>query len=264
MPAAPVLVDTVPEGAVVCDVRFYLDGTDPRRAFAAGHLPGAVYVDLATALSGPSDAGLGRHPLPSPEAFAAELGALGIADDDHVIGVDDLRGTIAARLVWMLRAIGRPASLLDGGLQAWDGDLATGPPAPRTPVRRTPVPWPEDRLADLQEVEAGVPQLLDVRPPARYSGEDPGLDPRPGHIPGARNTPNAGNLEADGTFRSPEALAERFADLDDPVVSCGSGVTACHTLLALELAGKRGRLFPGSFSQWAADPARPVSPAAAS
>jgi thiosulfate/3-mercaptopyruvate sulfurtransferase len=258
MPDAPILVaaDAIPADAVVCDVRFYLDGRDPRAAFGAGHIPGAVYVDLATALSGPSDAGLGRHPLPSPEAFAAELGALGIGDEDHVVAYDDLRGTIAARLVWMLRATGHDAALLDGGLAAYSGQLESGPVSP-APAVFTPRPWPAERLATLEEA-AGGGVVIDARDGARFRGEVEPVDPRPGHIPGARNVPCRENLDESGRFLPVEQLRERFLAAGvipggDVVSYCGSGVTACHNLIALEHAGLgQGRLYPGSWSQYSA------------
>ncbi len=260
MSDAPILVSVaaVPADAVLCDVRWYLDGRSGHAAFGAGHIPGALFVDLDRVLSAPPEPHQGRHPLPSPEAFAAELGATGIGDADHVVAYDDLGGAIAARLVWMLRVIGRPASLLDGGLAAWTGELETGPPRPRPRAFRTPVPWPLDRLAGPDEVAAHDGELLDARPPARFRGEEAGLDPRAGHIPGARNAPTAANLRSDGSFKDEAELRTQFAGVRDPIVSCGSGVTACHTLLALELAGVQGRLYPGSWSQWSADPLRPV------
>jgi thiosulfate/3-mercaptopyruvate sulfurtransferase len=249
------------DDVVVADVRYYLDGRSGRDAYASGHIPGAVFVDLHEALADVPTAHAGRHPFPTPEDFAQALGALGIADHEPVVAYDDLGGTMAARLVWMLRAIGQPAALLDGGLQAYEGDLATNTP-PRPMVERTVKPWV--RLVDIDEAANTQAPLLDARAPERFRGEHEPLDPRAGHIPGARSVPTAANLDADGRFRSPQELRDRFTqagitEADDPIAYCGSGVSACHLLLAMERAGlPPGRLFGGSWSQWSADPARPA------
>jgi len=255
------------DGVVVADVRWYLDGRSGRDAYAAGHLPGAVFVDVDAVLAGPPSPAAGRHPLPEPEAFATGLAALGIAADDVTVAYDDAGGVIAARLVWLLRAIGRDASLLDGGIGAHTGPLERGVPL-RAPVRRVAVPWPVDRLADLSEIEALAAEdtrdvvLLDAREGARYRGEVEPVDPRAGHIPGAVSMPAREQLAPDGRLLGKDALRERFAAAGvrgdaDVVASCGSGVTACHTLLMLEHAGLGpGRLYPGSWSQYCADAAR--------
>jgi thiosulfate/3-mercaptopyruvate sulfurtransferase len=243
--------------AVVADVRWYLDGRSGRGAYEDGHLPGAVFVDLETVLAAPASAELGRHPLPGPDVFAAGLAALGIGDTDVVVAYDDAGGVIAARLVWLLRAIGHEAALLDGGLSAWDGPLETGD-ATRPPAHFTPVPWPADRLADIDDAMDPRLTVLDARPRERFRGELPDVDPRLGHIPGSRNVPCRENLGPDGRFLPPEQLRQVFLDAGvtddaDVVSSCGSGVTACHNLLSLELAGfPPGRLYPGSWSQYAA------------
>jgi thiosulfate/3-mercaptopyruvate sulfurtransferase len=248
---------------VVADVRHYLDGRSSRAAYESGHLPAAVFVDLHGALADPPSPQRGRHPFPPPEHFAAGLGALGIGDDDPVVAYDDTGGMMAARLVWMLRAIGQPAALLDGGIQAWDGPLEREP-TDRAPVTRTPRQWPTERLAGIDEVAETTAPLLDARSGARFRGEEEPLDPRAGHIPGATSVPTAGNLAPDGRFRTPAALRERFARAglpaeETPIAYCGSGVSACHLLLAMEHAGLgTGRLYPGSWSQWSADPARPA------
>jgi thiosulfate/3-mercaptopyruvate sulfurtransferase len=252
--------------AVVCDVRWYLDGRSGRDAYARGHLPGAVFVDLDEVLAAPAgDGARGRHPLPEPEAFAAAMGALGIGDDDTVVAYDDDSGAIAARLVWMLRVTGHDAALLDGGIDAWEGQLSTEPSS-RPPATFTARPWPPERLASIEEVAAGpVGVLIDGRAADRFAGAGDAVDPRPGHIPGARSVPTRDHAGADGRLRERDALRERFAaaGIDDgtAVVSyCGSGVTACHNLLVLEQAGLGpGRLFPGSYSQWSRDPSRPVA-----
>ncbi|MBS1862666.1 MAG: sulfurtransferase [Actinobacteria bacterium] len=274
---------------VLVDSRWYADGGSGRDAYAAGHIPGAVFVDLDTALTGRVDASVGgRHPLAEPTDFAAAMGALGIGDDDTVIAYDDAGGVIAARLVWMLRVIGHEAALLDGGLAAWEGappdasvrtslqqmkESANAPAAvrhldvgitAREPATFTARPWPAERLVTIDEAAAaaaGAP-LIDARPADRFAGAPDDLDPRAGHIPGARSVPCRENLDAAGKLLPLADLRARFA-VDDAaaVISyCGSGVTACHNLLAMEQAGlgDGGRLFTGSWSQWSRDPARPV------
>lgn len=252
------------EDVVVADVRYYLDGRSGRDAHAAGHLPGAVFVDLGAVLAGPgSDAG-GRHPLPDPAAFAAGLSAAGIADGSVVVAYDDAGGVMAARLVWMLRAVGQDAALLDGGLAAWPGRLEEGPTEPPTATARVRE-WPEALLATVDDAVDRGNVVLDARPPERYAGGADALDPRFGHIPGARNVPARGNTDADGRLLPVDALRERFAavgvtDAAAVVSTCGSGVTACHNLLAMEQAGLgRGRLWPGSWSAYSRDEARPVA-----
>jgi len=250
---------------VLADVRWYLDGRSGRAAHAAGHLPGAVFADVDADLSGPPSPAAGRHPLPAPEAFAAALGRLGIGVGDTVVAYDDAGGTVAARLVWMLRALGRPAALLDGGLAAWDGPLETGPAA-RPPVHVPPVPWPAGLLASMDDAADPANVVLDARERARYLGLQEPVDPRAGHIPGARSLPAREHVDAAGRLLSRDELRGRLAragvdgDAARVVSSCGSGVTACHTLLVLEHAGLgAGRLYPGSWSQWSSDPSRPAA-----
>ncbi|RNL81581.1 sulfurtransferase [Halostreptopolyspora alba] len=253
---------------VTADVRWYLDGRSGHAAYVTGHLPDAVFVDMDTDLAGPESADGGRHPLPDPEAFATTLGDLGIGDDTTVVAYDDSGGSTAARLVWMLRVLGSPAALLDGGIQAWTGPLETGQVALR-PRHRTPIPWPGDRIADTDTVwdRLGDPThlLLDARARERYTGESPApVDPQPGHIPGAHSAPWQRNLTDDGYLAPPEVLRERYgalgADTARSVTAyCGSGVTSCLDLLALEHAGITGaRLYPGSWGAWASGPDRPV------
>ncbi len=240
------------------------DSRSGRDAYAAGHIPGAVFIDLDTALSAHADPALGgRHPLPDPEDFAAAMGAAGIGDDDTVVAYDDAGGVIAARLVWMLRATGHEATLLDGGLGAWDGELEAGVPdaVDQTFSAR---PWPAERLATIGEaadLAAAGGTVIDARPAERFAGEPDDLDPRAGHIPGARSVPCRENLDPAGRLLPAAELRDRFA-VDDAagVISyCGSGITACHNLLAMEQVGLGvGRLFPGSWSQWSRDPERPV------
>ncbi len=250
------------------DVRWALDGSKGHHTYLTGHLPGAVYVGLDTSLAAPARPEAGRHPLPEPADFAASLRRAGVTEGSRVVAYDDGDGAPAGRLVWMLRALGHDAALLDGGLRAWDGELATDDVSPAegdVPVRE----WPAARLATADEVAAsaadGSALVIDARAAARYRGEVEPVDPRAGHVPGAVNLPYSGNLGADGRFLPAEALRERFtaagAREDRPtIVYCGSGVTATHDLLALEAAGFTDvRLFPGSWSQWSADPSRPVA-----
>lgn len=239
-------------------------GADGRAAYRAGHPPGAVFVDLDRDLAAPATPEGGRHPLPSPEDFAATMSRLGIGDDDVVVAYDSDVGAIAARLVWMLRATGHAAALLDGGLAAWDGPLTTGDEE-RPPATFTPEPWPVERLADADHLARATDDrgllVIDARSGERYRGETEPIDARAGHVPGAVNLPFAGNVRGD-RFRDAGELRERYAaaaDADDVIVYCGSGVTACHDLLALELVGIDARLYPGSWSAWSSDPGRPVA-----
>ncbi len=255
-----------PGRVVLADVRWYLDGRSGAAAFAQGHLPGAVFVDLDRWLAGSPTPAAGRHPLPDPVTFAEGMAELGIGDDDVVVGYDDEGGVIAGRLVWMLRATGHEAALLDGGIQAWDGPLETATATATRPAASFAArPWPADRLASMDDAADPAFVVLDARGGERYRGELEPVDPQPGHVPGALSLPCRENLDATGRFLPVDALRERFAavgvDGSTPVVSyCGSGVTACHNLLALEHAGlPKGRLYPGSWSQWSADPTRPVA-----
>ena len=250
------------DDVVLADVRWYLDGRSGRHEFEAGHLPGAVFVDLDAYLASPPSPDTGRHPLPDPEVFARGMREAGIGDDSTVVAYDDAGGVVAARLVWLLRALGADAALLDGGLAAGDGPLETGPArAPATHF--TARPWPADRLAGIDELHDGGRILLDARDRNRFSGELEPVDPRPGHIPGARNLParetlDGGRLLPDDVLRAQLAEAGVAAD-SEVVASCGSGVNACHTLLVLEALGlPPGRLFPGSYSQWS-NSDRPVA-----
>jgi thiosulfate/3-mercaptopyruvate sulfurtransferase len=242
---------------VFCDVRWYLDGRSGADAYATGHIPGAVFVDLDVALAGSGSAEAGRHPLPDPEAFATALGALGIGEDDLVVAYDDAGGVIAARLVWMLRAIGQDAVLLDGGIAAYPGPLSTTPEH-RPSVTRAPRPFAPDRLATIDDAGDTANVVIDARPAERYAGGADAVDPRPGHIPGAHSLPCREHLGIDGRLLPIDQLQERIGAVgitkESPVVSyCGSGVTACHNLLVLEHAGfAPGKLYPGSWSQYAA------------
>jgi thiosulfate/3-mercaptopyruvate sulfurtransferase len=256
------------EDVAVLDVRWYLDGRSGREAYLAGHVPGAAFVDLDRDLSAPPSPGSGRHPLPEASVVSAALGRLGIGDDTPVVAYDDASGSIAARAWWMLRALGQPVAVLDGGMAAWPGELTTEVPR-ASPVARQPVSWPEGRFIAVDDVEPHVERpgavLLDARAAPRYEHGDPAIDPRPGHIPGARNAPWTRNVDpATGRFLPADALAARFAAIGveprTPVAAyCGSGVTACHDLLALTLAGVNDTtLYTGSWSQWGADESRPT------
>ncbi len=246
------------------DARWYLDGRSGREAYTAGHLPGAVFADLDADLAAPASERGGRHPLPAPAAFAGAMRRLGIADGDTVVAYDDAGGVIAARLVWMLRVLGERAAILDGGIDAWEGALATGAPdGSATDADFTSRPWPEEALADADAVArlaSGEGVVIDARAAQRFRGEVEPVDARPGHVPGALNRPVSGNLDG-GRLADADRLRERFAVAEGrpTVVYCGSGVTACHDLLAMESVGIPGRLYPGSWSQWAGDPRRPVA-----
>ncbi len=255
------LVDRIgdPDMAVV-DCRWWLEDPDRGyREYLAGHIPTAVFASLDDDLTAPT--GPGRHPLPTPRAFADRMSDLGIGPGRHVVAYDDRGGVFAARAWWMLSALGVAAALLDGGLQAWQhADLPVTDEMP-TPA---PVDWPEtlpDRFpgtverAELRRRRSEM-VLVDARARERYRGEVEPIDPIAGHIPGAINVPYAGNLTTDLRMRSAVDLRARFvaagvATGDRTVVYCGSGVTSCHHVLAMELAGLgRPFLYPGSWSDW--------------
>jgi thiosulfate/3-mercaptopyruvate sulfurtransferase len=220
---------------------------------------GAVLVDLDRDLSAPAGPTTGRHPLPTPEAFAQAMSRAGVAENGAVVALDDSGGVMAARLVLMLRATGHRAALLDG--PPGEGDV----PSPRVPARFSARPWPDALLADAADALDPGNVVLDARPRGRYLGDPDPLDPRPGHVPGARSLPCRESLDADGRLLPEDVLRERFAAAGvgsgaPVVVYCGSGVTACHDLLVMEHLGLgSGRLYVGSWSQYAADPERPVS-----
>ncbi|MGC8513574.1 MAG: sulfurtransferase [Acidimicrobiales bacterium] len=252
------------DGVVLADVRWYLDGRSGHEAYLRGHIPGAVFVDLESCLAGPGGPQAGRHPLPGPEVFAAGMRRSGISDATTVVAYDDAGGVIAARLVWMLRVTGHDAALLDGGIDAYEGPLDDGE-VTREPGVFSRVEWPSDRLVDIDDLEGPGLLLLDARDRGRFDGDVEPIDPRRGHIPGARNLPCRQNLDADGRVLQPAKLRERFEavgvdDTTNVVSYCGSGVTACFNLILLELAGfPPGRLYPGSWSQYSHAAERPVA-----
>ena len=259
-------VDARTPAPVLVDVRWYLDGRSGLDAYRTAHLAGAIFLDLDRALASKGPAVLGRHPLPTAEAFATALGAAGIADEDFVVAYDDSGGGTAARLVWMLRAIGHEAAVLNGGMENWPGEREQTPRV-RLPVSRTVVEWPPTLLSvseDLDDMSADT-RLLDARAPERYRGDVEPIDPRAGHIPGARNLPWTSLLADDGRLRPKDQLIDAFharsvARGEDLIASCGSGVTACMLLVAAEFAGLgQGRLFVPSFSGWSSDPMREVA-----
>ena len=255
------------------DARFSLADTSAgRAAYAASHLPGAVYLHLDDDLSGPLGEHGGRHPLPTPAAAAVTFGRAGVGADTLVVAYDDGDGMTAGRVWWLLRWLGHDrVQVLDGGLAAWreaGGPETTVIPEPPTrsfvPAPRTEMvvdhAWLREHLSDPDVV------IVDARAPERYRGEVEPIDPRAGHVPGAVNLPFTDNLDG-GRFKDAAALRTRFADVAQApmlVVYCGSGVSAAHDLIALELAGVRGaRLYAGSWSDWVSYADAPVATAEA-
>ncbi|MER5774093.1 sulfurtransferase [Streptomyces sp. NPDC002039] len=255
---------------VLLDVRWQLGGPDQRPAYEAGHLPGAVYVDLDHELAGPVSAkGLGgRHPLPDPEAFGAVMRRAGVRAGVPVVAYDGGQGWAAARAWWLLRWTGHTdVRVLDGGLTAWtaaEGTVTTDTPTP-TEGDFKPNPGAMEVLdADGAAALARSGVLLDARAGERYRGEVEPIDRVGGHVPGAVSAPTSENVDADGRFLSTEALRARFEALgaagEGPVgVYCGSGVSGAHEVLALDVAGIASALYAGSWSDWSSDPARPVA-----
>ncbi len=258
-----------PDRPRVLDCRFELTQPDAgEQAFHAGHIPGALYAHLDRDLSGPgSPQQGGRHPLPDPSALEATLRRWGIEQDTPVVVYDDGPAMFAARAWWLCRWAGvTRVQVLDGGWQAWRerGEaIETGPPAPVEASRLT-VDCPPDWIVSLRDLEADPDRwcLLDARAPERYTGQHEPIDHRAGHIPGAINAPFTDNLASSGRFHTDRALRQRYAPVAGQAALacyCGSGVTACHTLLALTLAGRPdARLYPGSWSEWSRDEHRPV------
>ena len=246
------------------DVRYRTGTSSGAADFAAGHIPGAAYVDLDRDLAGPPGAG-GRHPLPEPALFLAAMQRAGVGLEGGVVVYDDWAGQAAARAWWLLRHSGhRDVRLLDGGRSAWravGGDVETGP--------GDPVPGDfHGRPGAMAVVDAdgvpGVGVLVDARAPERYRGEVEPIDPVAGHIPGAVNVPTVRNLDNHGHFRDAVELRAVYAEVGavpgvDVAAYCGSGVTAAHDVLAMEVAGISAALYPGSWSGWVTDPDRPVA-----
>lgn len=252
------------EPPVLLDVRWALGRTrdEAHERYLAGHLPGAVYVDLETELAAPPSPAEGRHPMPSVTELEAAARRWGVREGSAVVVYDDVEETSAARAWWLLRWAGvASVRLLDGGLAAWTaagrsleaGEVSAEPGD--VVVRAGSMP-----TATADEVAAWPGTVLDARAAERYAGLVEPVDPRAGHVPGATSAPTWGNLTDDGTFLADEALRARFAGMADPVaVYCGSGVTAAHEVAALAAIGIEASLYPGSWSQWSSDPARPVA-----
>ena len=258
---------------IVFDCRFTL--TDPeagRQAYLKDHIPGARYVHLEEDMSAPVTESSGRHPLPDIQALAEKLSSWGVGVNKQVVVYDDSYGAMAVRLWWMLRWLGHPgAALLDGGLPKWRREkrsLSSEPPQPhKGHCACLPEPSQIAHVDDvLRASRTGDALIIDARPERRFSGEFEPLDPVAGHIPGSINWSFEENLDIDGTFMPPEALRENYQALLkgrapwQAIHSCGSGVTACHNILAMEIAGLPGsRLYPGSWSEWIRDPSRPIA-----
>jgi len=258
----------------IFDVRHDLaDHAAGRRAYEQGHIPGARYLDHETELAAPRTGKNGRHPLPSRADLVALMATHGVGPDTLVVAYDASGGMFAAHLWWMLRWLGHErVAVLDGGWQGWlaAGQPTATEPAPVVAAGAAQPGAPLAETVDAQAVLANLAQpaftVLDARAANRYRGEVEPMDPVAGHIPGALNRPNGENLRADGRFKDAAQLRAEFAALlgeRDPrevVHQCGSGITACHNLLAMEIAGLAGsRLYPGSWSEWCSDPARPVA-----
>lgn len=258
---------------IVIDCRFTLTNTEAgRAAYARGHLPGARYAHLDQDLAGPKNGSNGRHPLPDAQAFAQKLGAWGIDAKTQVVVYDDSFGAIAVRLWWMLRWMGHDAvALLDGGLPKWQREqrpLTTDLPqvTPKVFTAQVRHDMVVDTDAVLTATSTHAALIVDARAEMRFIGEIEPLDPVAGHVPGAKNLPFDDNLAMDGTLLPAAELRERYTELLDGkspeqvIHMCGSGVTTCHNLLAMEIAGlKGGKLYAGSWSEWVADPSRPVA-----
>jgi len=250
------------------DVRWSLSGPPGRDAYEGGHVPGSLFVDLDRELAGPRGA-RGRHPLPDPATFAAAMAAHGVDDQRPVVVLDQRDGTAAARLWWLLRWCGHAdVRLLDGGYDEWltaGGEVETGPGVPPAQGRFAGRPGHQPVLGvETAAALARDGRLLDARAAARFRGEQEPVDRVAGHVPGAVSAPTSDNVDALGRFLPADELRARFARLGVDGTRrvgayCGSGVTAAHQVLALELAGISAALWPGSWSEWVSDPSRPVA-----
>jgi thiosulfate/3-mercaptopyruvate sulfurtransferase len=257
---------------VIIDCRYDLTKENwGAEQYKAAHIPRAVYADLAHDLAGPKDGRNGRHPMPGHDAMIATFGRLGIAPESQVIAYDQDSGMFASRLWWMLRYMGHNfVAVLDGGFAKWmrEGRTTSAGVETPKPARFVGKPSAEMRLTANQVwAKLGDPSLtlVDARGPARFEGKEEPLDRVAGHIPGARNHFFQWNLKPDATFKEPGELRQKFEALlgatpsDEVAVYCGSGVSACHNILAMEHAGLAiPRLFPGSWSEWSSDPDKPV------
>jgi len=253
----------------VFDCRFDLAKPDWGEAeYRKAHIPGAVFAHLDRDLSAPKTGKNGRHPLPDPDVFAQWLSSKGLNKSDRVICYDAGSGAMAARLWWLLRWMGHEdVAVLDGGFAKWtkEGRPVTSD-VPSYPATSYPSEYDENRTVSYRSIQRNLNGtfLLDARSPARWRGEQEPIDPEAGRIPGAKNRFNMDNLNADGTFKDPSALREELLkatfkrDPREIIHYCGSGVAACHNLLAMEVAGlPGGKLYAGSWSEWIADPSRP-------
>lgn len=256
------------------DCGFVLGDPDAgRNAYLESHLPRARYLHLDHDLAAPPSGTNGRHPLPDPETFAATMRANGVKQGQQVVAYDASGGPYAARLWWLLRWLGHDSvAVLDGGRQAWieEGRPMESGAAPAIPAGDFTAAARGDMAVTVDAIEANIAApgftVLDARSASRFAGEPNPMDPVAGHIPGARNRFYGDNLDAAGRFKPAATLAAEFDAIvgdvapTDLVMQCGSGVTACHNMLALEVAGRGGaRLYPGSWSEWIGDPARPVA-----
>ncbi|MBN3786986.1 sulfurtransferase [Burkholderia sp. Ac-20353] len=262
-----------PGSVALFDCRFDLAATGAgEAAYAAGHITGAQYLHLDRDLSGRKTGTNGRHPLPSRDALVATLADRGLRQGQQVVAYDAQGGAYAARLWWLLRWLGHDSvAVLDGGLQAWEAagqplTVETTHPSRGDFHAAAPLESTVDAQAVLANLTSRTRTVIDARAPDRYRGENETIDPVGGHIPGALNRFFKDNLSADGRFKTGHELRETFSTLlggIDPnrvILQCGSGVTACHNALAMEVAGLHGAsLYPGSWSEWCADPARPVA-----
>jgi thiosulfate/3-mercaptopyruvate sulfurtransferase len=257
------------EDVLLCDCRFDLvDMHAGRKSYEESHIPGAIYVDLDKDLSGAKNGVNGRHPLPSPEVWAQTKARLGISPNTLVVAYDKQGSVYASRLWWMLKATGHAnVRVLDGGLDAWNGPMGTIPREP-TPCSQAIGVMPYTGLVPVDEVVNSLNsqkyKIVDARAEDRFHGQNETLDPIGGHIPGSMNRFFKNNLNKTA-FKTPEQLFKEFSECLGPIKasevihSCGSGVSACHNLLAMELAGFKGsRLYAGSWSEWCADPQRPI------
>jgi len=257
---------------VLVDCRHNLSDVDAgQRAYGASHLPGARFMHMDRDLSGERTGGNGRHPLPDVAALSGSLSRAGIDASKQVVAYDQNNGMFASRLWWLLRWLGHDTvAVLDGGLDRWQAEGRPQTGAVPTPRATTFVPKAPTRVASAQEIAQNLGGdallVLDARAAERYRGDVEPIDPVAGHIPGARNRPYTANMTEDGVFKPAAQLRSEYEALLGPTLpsavvhQCGSGVTACHNVLAMSIAGLPGsRLYPGSWSEWVADPARPVA-----